>query len=66
MSDNEAKAARPEDYVRRMIEDLKDPEIALRTEKQFSSTSWGDAGKAAILAALARSVILDQMIAKLR
>ena len=62
MEDTGTAAAQPEDYVRRFISDLENPEVFLRTEYQqggeckvWATTSWGDAGKAAILAALRKS-----------
>ena len=50
---------RPEDYVREFIAQLEHPMTALQTHTRsgtddpvWGSTNWGEAGKAAILAAL--------------
>lgn len=53
-------AAQPDDYVRRFMEQLADPATVLRTDQHdhgavWSTTMWGDAGKAAILDVLRKS-----------
>jgi hypothetical protein len=61
MSDTEGTAAaRPEDYVREFMQQLAHPETHLKTDTRphadtvYSGTSWGHAGRDAILAALKR------------
>lgn len=54
-SEENCAATQPEDFVRRFIEDLRDPLTALQTHERGpcgSSSNWGDASKAAILARL--------------
>lgn len=61
MSDAEGTAAaRPEDYVREFMQQLEHPETRLKTDTRrdgsdvYGGTSWGIAGREAILAALKR------------
>ena len=64
---NEA-AARPDDYVRKFIEQLEHPETRLHTDTRcdgddvWSGTSWGEAGRTAILSALKRSRDLESAL----
>ena len=69
MSDTEGTAAaRPEDHVREFIKELEHPETVLKTDTRrdgsdvWSGTSWGHAGRDAILARLQRAERLEAML----
>lgn len=58
LGEHAAAQASPADYVREFMQQLEHPETRLRTDTRrdgsdvYGGTSWGDAGKAAILGAI--------------
>lgn len=70
MSTEGTAAALPSDYVRNFIEQLEHPETRLHTDTRrdrhdvaWSGTSWGDTGRAAILAEMKRVGELNMALA---
>jgi hypothetical protein len=69
MSDSEGTAAaRPEDHVREFMKQLEHPETVLKTDTRrdgsdvWGGTSWGHAGRDAILARLQRAERLEAVL----